>query len=214
MNRFEELFISTFSKSENAYGSQSTHWKWPFTISEKEWTATWVDTRVAGLGPLFGGAILLSLFLLATTIPLDKKKTLVFTGLCLLIICSALVNPDAWWARYAPQLWLLPVLCAMLALSLNNKPQKILGLALVFTLILNLSIVSVPYFAEQYIQNALLRSQLTELSKAPLVLVCFRTDYSNRTRLTEAGVHYRIVPRLIGPSVHIMDNSDTTYRVQ
>jgi hypothetical protein len=213
MNRFEKLFVSVFSETENVHGSQSSHWKWPFTVSKEEPGGTWLDTRIAGFGPLFGGAVLLSLILLATAWAPDKKKTLAFTGLGLLIVCSALVNPEAWWARYAPQLWLLPVLCAMLGLAINSKPQKILGLSIALVLILNLCLVSAYYFKQQYTDNVILKSQLAEMRGAHLVLVSFGSDYSNRERLTEAGIHYREVARLDGPNVQTLDNSDTAYKL-
>ena len=212
MNRFEKLFVSTFSETGNIDSSHSTHWKWPFTVDQKEVDSLWPDTRIAGFGPLFGGAVLLSPILLVTAWPHDKKKTLAYACLGLLIICSALVNSEAWWARYAPQLWLLPVLCAMLGLAMNSKPPKILGLAILLVLCLNLFLVSASYFAGQSKGCAILKSQLAEMKRAPLVLVSFRSMYSNRVRLTEAGIHYREVGRLEGPGVKTLDNSDTTYR--
>jgi hypothetical protein len=213
MNRFEKLFISTFSKTEDASGPRPAHWKWPFTISKDELNAIWLDTRIAGFGPLFGGAVLLSLILLATAWPIDKKKTLVYSGLGLLIICSSLVNPEAWWARYAPQIWLLPVLCAMLGLALNSKPQRILGLAIILALNLNLFTVSASYFERQSQENAVIGNQLAEMRKAQFVLVSFRNNYSNRARLNEAGIHYREVGQLVGPGVQTLDCSDTTYKL-
>ncbi len=209
MNRFEKLFISTFSETADIATPYSTRWKWPFTVSKDELGAFQADTRVAGFGPLFGGAVLLSLILLATAWPLDKKKTVVFTGLGLLITCSALVNPEAWWARYAPQLWLLPVLGAMLGLSMSRKPQKILGLAIALVLMINLFMVAIPYFAQQYIADVFLKKQLVEMRKDPIVLVSFGSDYSNRARLTEAGIRYREVARLDGPGVQTMVSSNT-----
>ncbi len=212
-NRFEKLFISTFSQTEDASGPQPAHWKWPFTVNKEELKAIWQDTRIAGFGPLFGGAVILSLFLLATAWPLNREKTLVYSCIGSLIVCSALVNPEAWWARYVPQLWLLPVLCAMLGLALNSKPQRILGLAIVLLLCLNLYTVSGTFFHRQRQENAILKSQLAEMGMAHLVLVSFRSDPSNRVRLTEAGVHYREVGRLDGPGVRTLDCSDTTYRL-
>jgi hypothetical protein len=211
MNRFEKLFVSTFAETENASGLRSAHWKWPFTVSREELKAIWLDTRIAGFGPLFGGAVLLSLILLATAWPLDKKKTLAYSCIGLLIICSALVNSEAWWARYAPQLWLLPVLCAILGLALNSKPQGILGLAIVLVLSLNLYTVSASYFERQSKENVILQGQLAEMRRAHLVLVSFRSKYSNRVRLAEAGVHYREVGRLNGPGVQTLNFSDTKF---
>jgi hypothetical protein len=212
MNRFEKLFVSTFARTENVAAPQPAHWKWPFTMNKEELKAVWLDTRIAGFGPLFGGAVILSLILLAAAWPLDKKTTLVFTGLGLLIVCSALVNPEAWWARYVPQLWLLPVLCAMLGLAINNRPQRILGLAIVLALCLNLYLVSGAYFHQQRQDNAIIKNQLAAMRAAHHVLVSFRSDYSNRVRLTEAGVHYREVASLAGPGVQTLDYSDTTYK--
>jgi len=211
MNRMEKLFISTFSKTEDVAGSRPTHWKWPFTVSKQELKAIYLDTRVAGFGPLFGGAVLLSASLLATAWPVDKKKTLAHSCLGLLIICSVLVNPEAWWARYVPQLWLLPVLCAMLGLAINGKPQRILGLAIVLVLCLNLYLVSGVYFHRQRQENAILIRQLAEMRAAHHVLVSFQSDQSNRVRLTEADVHFQEVGSLDGPHVQTLNFSDTEF---
>jgi len=212
MNRFEKLFVSTFSKTENVACPQPAHWKWPLTISKEELGEIWLDTRIAGFGPLFGGAVLLSVLLLLTAWPLDRKTTLAFTGLGLLIVLSALVNPESWWARYAPQLWLFPVLCAILGLDLQSRPQRILGLAIILVLCLNLYVVSGVYFHRLRQENTILDSQLAAMRKASHVLVNFRSDLSNRVRLTEAGVHYQEADRLDGPGIQTLDWSDTTYR--
>jgi hypothetical protein len=106
---------------------------------------------------------------------------------------------------------LLPVLCAMLGLALNSKPQRILGLAIILVLCLNLYTVSGAFFERQRQENAVLKNQLAGMRTAQLVLVSFRSDPSNRVRLTEAGVHYREVGRLDGPGVQTLDCSDTKF---
>jgi hypothetical protein len=182
-------------------------------VSKEELQAIQPDSRIAGFGPLFGGAILLSLALLAAMWPLNKKMGLAYAGLGLLLTGSALVNPEAWWARYAPQIWLLPVLFAMPGLAANHKPQRILGLAIILALCLNLYMVSAAYFDRQIKDDRIIENQLAEMRKASLVLVCFQTHYSNRVRLTEAGIHYREVARLDGPGVQTLNHSDTTYKL-
>lgn len=197
--------------TEDAYGHQKSHLKLPFTVKEEELKTISVDTRVGGFGPLFGGSVLLSLILLAAAFPADPKRTLAYAGLVLLILISALVNPEAWWARYAPQLWLLPVIAVMAGLEIRRKIPRFLGLLIVLALSLNVLLVSVFFFERQYAGNLTLKNQLAEMQRADVVLVKFQYMYSNRVRLEECHVNYREVEKLEGPQVKTLAFSDTRY---
>lgn len=211
MNRFEKLFTSIFSKTENTHGHQKCHFKLPFTVKEEELKTIWVDTRIGGFGPLFGGSVLLSLSLLASALLADQKKTLAYTGLALLILTSVIVNPEAWWARYAPQLWLLPVITVMAGLEIKQKIPRFLCLLNILVLSLNLILVSVFFFEGYYMGNIALKNQLEEMHNAKLILVRYDNMYSNRLRLADFHIKYRVVKKLEGSQIKLMPFSDTAY---
>jgi hypothetical protein len=212
MNRFAKLFVSTFSATGNPAGEQQTRWKWPFTVSDEELGAIWLDDRAAGFGPLFGGTLLLSPILLTAAWRADRQRALSCAGLGLLITCSALVNPEAWWARYVPQLWLLPVICVMTGLSVNRKACRLLALSIVLVLGLNLCLVSFSFFGRLYDGNLHLKSQLAGMRVAGPILVQFQSYGSHRVRLDEAGIRYMEVDSLKDPGVENLAFSDTRYR--
>lgn len=71
MNRFEKLFTSIFSKSENVQTPRMTEFKLPFTISKSELHAFGIpDVRIGGFGPLFGGAVILASLIIINALPL------------------------------------------------------------------------------------------------------------------------------------------------
>ncbi|MGD0153905.1 MAG: hypothetical protein ABSC17_09165 [Thermacetogeniaceae bacterium] len=211
LNRLGKLATSLFSRTEDAAAPLASHFKRPFTMTGEELDTIAPDTRIGGFGPLFGGAVLLSLLLIVISWPVDRKKTVFYTGLLLVILCSALVNPEAWWARYAPQVWLLPVICIMLGLAMDKSLHKAVALSIVMVLMLNLVLVSDCYFQRQYEGSQVLKGQLAEMKRAPLNLVKFRSKYSNRVRFDELGIQYQAVAKLSGPDVKPLAFSDTTY---
>jgi len=85
---------------------------WPYIILG-------TDTKLSGFGTLFFWALLIVPFALLASvirpgIALDRRTGSV--GLLMgWIAVSASAMPEFWWARYAPQLWLLPVFAALFA---------------------------------------------------------------------------------------------------
>ena len=120
-DRVTKLLLSTFSASAEAAGpGSSSHLKLPFALSLAELRPfAGSTTRVAGLGPWFGAAPLLAL--VALVLLLADRRTgrdpwVLGTIVAELVVLSTvLLNPESWWARYSPQLWLLPVLVAAVA---------------------------------------------------------------------------------------------------
>ncbi|QGU86776.1 hypothetical protein [Erwinia sorbitola] len=112
MNRFEKLFISTFSKSENinkAAGTEPT-FKIPGAVSKNEIANLHhEDLRIAGFGPLYSLCLIMAIAFLLFSRGIDRNCKLL---LVLIVLCT-LLNPESWWARYAPHLYtllLLPLL--------------------------------------------------------------------------------------------------------
>ncbi|HIV49648.1 MAG TPA: hypothetical protein IAA33_07400 [Candidatus Helicobacter avicola] len=117
--RFEKMFYSLFSKTYN--GRDKTEFKVPFVKSASGGIA--IDTRVAGFGHYFGGIIILcALFVLIHYKDL-RVRPKVFLALAL-VLFSVFINPESWWARYAPQLWLVPFVLLIASYGLGGDYHK------------------------------------------------------------------------------------------
>ncbi len=142
-DRFWKLAVSLFSKSQ--VSRQAPQLKIPFTLSVDElFEFRYPDVRSGGFGPLFGGALLLSVLILVIGL-VQHRKTL-YKGfipiLLLLIVISVLSTSETWWARYIPQLWTLPIL--IVAFSIRNQSNRLSrGLIGIWAFVLALNIILV-----------------------------------------------------------------------
>lgn len=214
LNRLEKLAAATFSKTEDVYAPATTTFKIPFTVSQDELEASSLpDTRIAGFGPLTGGIVLLAMVIVMISFWWQRRETWQMAGVILVIFISAVVNPEVWWARYAPQLWIIPVLAAVLAVYLE-QPLMMKGLGWLLLLVIagNITLTSVYCFSYQYVVNRQLKEQLAALAqRREPILVKFTNSYSNRIRLTEAGIYFQLVKQLPCNKVSRLVGSDTVF---
>ncbi len=111
--------------------------------------------KVGGWGPLFSGIILISglLFLYQVfriiteknVLP-DSKIFLIYFGV---IIVTILVFQLSWYARYVPQVALLPVFMALPYLNMETKPEKMVRLCIFVLLLANILLVGNSYYGVQ-----------------------------------------------------------------
>lgn len=180
-NRIQKLFFSLFSASSNSL-SEFPVPKIPFSIlSTEHYPFTTTDTRIGGFGPWFGGALLLSLLLIR------RSALLLFVAGCLLV--SVFANPEAWWARYAPQLWLLPIFLG--AAGAQKKRAALLAAALS---------VNVVFITNEYLRHNIgatthVLEQLDSLAGSE-ILVQFNGFEADAIRLKEHRVSFREVKEL------------------
>jgi len=188
-NRFEKLFATIFSESAVAW---SGRWKLPFTFETDElMNFAQTDVRVAGFGPLFGGAIVLSIISLILILIFNRTTFAVLSMLIiLLLVASVLSNPIAWYARYAPQLWLFPVLC--IGLCFYFRPTKLLssiGFVIALVLTLNIALISAVRFAAVLEDNHQFKGQLNYIKSLDRpVKVYFSNFYANRIRFNDMKI--------------------------
>ena len=150
-NSLEKFTISLFSKTENVlYGGGDPQLKNPLHIYESELEAIQIpDVRIAGFGPLSACFFVLGSILLIIELCIlyrtDKKKIKYFVLPIVCIILSSILVGESWWARYVPQLYMIPWMALVLLcmISLQNKKQLWLlrgaGILLFLFMIINSS---------------------------------------------------------------------------
>lgn len=150
-NSLEKFTISLFSKTENVlYGGGDPQLKNPLHIYESELEAIQIpDVRIAGFGPLSACFFVLGSILLIIELCIlyrtDKKKIKYFVLPIVCIILSSILVGESWWARYVPQLYMIPWMALVLLcmILLQNKKQLWLlrgaGILLFLFMIINSS---------------------------------------------------------------------------
>lgn len=200
-NRIDTFWRSVFGRCWNDYDDSSLTFtggplKIPFTVGADElrWFET-VDVRICGWGPLTSGVLLFALvtFFVGTKgDPREQRRAVGVLTLCILATIFAMPHP--WYARYVPQLWLLPVMAVAALLLSRKKLPNILGGILIALMIANLLLVSVPCFRTSFVATRLLHSQLKWLaSQDRTYSVAFGDYVFNRRRFQEFGIRYRSV---------------------
>ncbi|MBD0384221.1 hypothetical protein [Paenibacillus sedimenti] len=194
MNRFEQVAASYFAEPMgNSTDKKPTQFQWPFTFEAQQLpTFAETDVAVAGFGPLFSGALVLAIIALMLAFRKRPGITLAAIGVIALLAASSFINPAAWWARYVPQLWAVPLICVWLALYLKgNKLLKGVGIALTVVIAANSLLVSGSYTTKQWAWSQELRSQLSQLQTVSQpVKAEFTYSWSNRERLKAYGIAF------------------------
>lgn len=195
MNRFEQAAASYFAvPMGNSTNKKPTQFQWPFTFSAKELPVfAETDVAIAGFGPLFSGALVLALAVLALSFRKRPGVTLAAIGVIGVLAASSFLNPAAWWARYVPQLWAVPLICLWLAFCVKgNKLLQGAGIALAVVIAANALLVSGSYVSSQWAWSGELRGQLAQLqSAARPVKADFTYSWSNRERLKAYGIEFK-----------------------
>ena len=163
MNRIEKLTRSLLA--ESAAATTMPRLKIPFSVSRQELYIFFnTEPRYGGFGPFFGSILLVTLVIYVLARKVTKRKVWnAGAALALLVMASLLPNSEAWWARFAPQLWLLPViLVAAMAIGSSGWPRRFAA-ALVLLLLVNSMIVAALNWGRAVEKNLLFREQLVEL---------------------------------------------------
>jgi hypothetical protein len=175
--------------------------KIPFTFSQYELKLyESADTRIGGFGPWFGGILFCSVLcggFLVLRRQTARRNHFIFLIMWLLI--TILINPEAWWARYAPQLWLLPLIifiygCYLTEIQRIPKLKFFIKLFL-FILVFNSTLVLFISVREQVRSEYQLHRQLKIVNEYIAknqcsVLIDFSTFQANRQRFQENGIIY------------------------
>jgi hypothetical protein len=135
--------------------------KVPFSVHRSELAAFGtVDTRIGGLGPLFGGVLLVAWGVLAAAVVAGRPNARLLAAISAGIFVSALAIPFGYYSRYAPQLWLAP-LPALLGALPRARVARLLAAAIA----VNAVFVGSVSLAVQLFEGALQREQLRTLAR-------------------------------------------------
>jgi hypothetical protein len=201
MPSWKRLAVSVFARSENVLATGATTQKTPFTWTKQEIdTFVLPDARIGGFGPLFGGAVLMGTLLVALAFWLIPRRQATLAALVIaVVLVSVLVNPESWWARFAPQLWLVPALVGAYGLVVSkSRVLQVFSLALLFVMAANVWMTSREYYEGQREMTATVEKQLSALerfSQEQPVAVVLGTPSSAR-RFEEHGVRFQRVQKL------------------
>ena len=204
-NMIEKFVISLFSKSENVtYGEKEPTIKYPFKLYKTEIDELYAaDLRIGGFGPLFALITIITtpifIYLVFKIIKKDKEiSSYIILSLISIIVSSILVGEN-WWARYVPQLYLIPMGTIFLLVYIRkyNEKIKINKLATLISLIVIIANMSI--FAYIKYQEIKTFNEITEDIKIMkntknlnLKLGGFPDLYGYFYTLNDNGVKYTI----------------------
>lgn len=197
MNPLKKLYVATFSMSNNKFDTEKPILKVPFTVATEEFKpfVYGADIRIGGFGPWFSGILIIA-GIIGGYMYKQKNSLYIYTaGLIVSIMITVLINPEAWWARYVPQLWLVPIIMGMVACTGDKKVMRYLGVTLVGAVIINLSMISYPYLLGNYYCTQAFNRELEGIAEEHRPLnVYFGEFTSNYVRFQRWGIEYVEVP--------------------
>lgn len=182
---YQQFYISAFGELTNNRQAEEVAIKFPLTITEKEqdYLAS-VDLRIGGFGPYFGFIIILTgMFAVAWRQSIFREANIVELIILVLILLSILINPELWWARYIPQIWLIPLLVLWMVMKEKTKIKRIWLFAMVAVMILNSGAMMLASVGKNLTETAARNEQLTMLkqyAKKNELIIQYDTMRSNR----------------------------------
>lgn len=167
-----KLVMSVLGKTENENPKTSSHYptlKVPFTVHKSEIVhAKGVDVRWGGWGPLFGGVFLVAIVHLL----LRGKAIRSYAPLVGSVAVLSVINPESWWARLNPQLYVL-VIFLLLLFYLKDAGSRWAVTAMLGVLILNSAIVMVSSYRAIDSGNSTLEGMISDVSAEGASTLCW-----------------------------------------
>jgi hypothetical protein len=197
MNPVRRLAHSIFSPSQNDIGVPTVGMKYPLALARSEIAAfARPDVRVGGWGPLFGAIVIVTAACWIGLFFISRRIALVALGLIAAILAIALINSEAWWARYSPQLWLIPVILLGALWLTRDKRLWWAGNLLAVLMFANIFLVSGAYLGWNTLNTRQVRATLAELQQSgERVMLYYGPLEAAGMRLQEYGIPYQWVER-------------------
>ncbi len=157
------FFFSLFSETHSGWSPVPPELKIPFTINGREvFPSGAADVQLAGFGPFFSGALLLSAALVILLLLRERQNRAILTaiGAALTIFILTALFPESWWARYVPQLWLVPAIIGVAGLLAKTRPAQWLSGSIIAVLLLNAAFMAATNLARTYKHNQDVTTQM------------------------------------------------------
>ena len=187
------MFSASSDSRMNNPQTPKLHYKVPFT-SKIDMPYIAEDIRISGFGHWFSGIFIISVLLTLIQFAKGKGKFAIFS-----VILTVLLNPICWWARFVPQLHLLPVLNCY-----YFRKNNLIFYGLSFLLIVNgLWVLKENLFAnayKTYVMNSYY-NELFEKTKNKSIKIYMdkkNNDEDDSTilfRMNEYGIKYTLVDK-------------------
>jgi hypothetical protein len=196
-----ERFVASLFSESRLNGDTNAEYKMPFSMTREEFDTFYTsDNRVAGLGPFFGGIVILMFLLLITMArsgSISSRFALDVLFVALLITVSVIINPLAWQIRYVPQLWMIPVFISWSILGNHraNFMQRILSCCICMAMIANTSIVAASYSYQQFQATRQINNDLHAMKRSKIVYAFTSNRYVLDTYFVEEKINHRRIPK-------------------
>jgi hypothetical protein len=195
-NRLQKLFHANFSVSANDHFANGTPTKLkiPALIFRSELEMFLIpDVRVGGFGPWYGLSLVISLVIAGLLV---VRKQFAHVAIIAMLLLSAVLHPESWWARYAPQLWLIPLVSVTCAFHRLKASAPVTGLNYLLLAVLAVNVILVANTNMRFNNLATLQTrQLLSVEKAAASkalpeMVEFGNYRAYRVRYHESGMNY------------------------
>jgi len=199
LDRVQIFFMSYFAPTEIVADKVKT--KFPFWLNRRELSVfedLTPDARSGGYGPLYGGCLLLAMASLGVTFLGQGPPIAALFPIIPLVLSVGLTQ--TWWARWAPQGWLIPaallipVLCSLAA---GPKGKRwLLPLLSLFVGVLNSVLILLFYSVGCVKAQRVLNSQLAFVKTFPQPIAVYMPQFkSNRIWLIREKVEFALVDK-------------------
>ncbi len=200
-NRFIRFTYAIFGRpgAQPCFPGQNAALMWPFEIGWKDFSIYYFhDVRISGFGPLFSGALIFTLFLFVLLLFHRDANRLFLILSCSTIVLSVLISTHTWWARYGPQLWMLPVAVIIAGFTITNSRVIFWSTRILASILfVNAVLITIVHFQWEFEATKTTNEQLSLLKEFNDVQVdfqYFREPFSER--LHNAGVTFHITRHL------------------
>ena len=210
LNSGTKLLYSLFSRTQNCTAQCTPQLKAPFSRLHDE--APNVDTRIAGFGAYFSGAVVLSALMVVLFAQGFRRKEIL--GLLVLVTGSFLINPESWWARYVPQMYFVPLLVLVASYYLSKPPlSSLLRIALLLTITINTALYATQFYKHgsryKHATQARLDSAKTYAKEQKLYIYSNGWEHSFLHKLESAKIPFtRLISKDNAPTpLYVVPNS-------
>jgi hypothetical protein len=192
-SRLEKFHVSYTAKTEDPISPWASRPAALWPVSWEEYEQMEVDTRTAGFGPLTLWLYITAPVLWLLILIFDWRRGAAGGALAAALMITVAINPEAWWARYVPQLWLVPLV--LVAVSLTSRRWLLHAAAL---LVLAIALTNAGGAAGVSLGRQLAKSERIEAQYKELqalqhtTLAVYPNGFSSMLyRLKEYDISYR-----------------------